>query len=318
MHPLTGDHAQSIGAWGELRLLAAIRHWLGDCAPPNPVGMGDDCAVLDRPAGNLLTVDSVIFGRHFDADVPPAAVGAKLMHRNLSDIAAMGGEPRFALLAGALPAATAHAWVAAMVQGLAAAARQHGVLIVGGDLAQSATDLVLTLTLTGHAARPLLRSGGQPGDHIVVTGQLGGSRAGRHYAFEPRLAEGRALAADPRITVAMDVTDGLATDLPKLLPAGCGAELDLAAVPLADAAVALAAGTGKPAWWHALCDGEDYELLFLVPAAVSITGWLAAWNADPRHAAATCIGRVVAGGRGLVDSRDGLPLRGVGGYEHFS
>lgn len=263
-HPFTPDVDAGIGACGEAALLARIRNWLGDAMPPPPCGMGDDASVLPRDVGNLLAADPVIWGVHVDAAVPPAAVGAKLLKRNLSDMAAMGGEPRYATVTLQAGPDLAITWLEAFTRGLATCAQRYGVAIVGGDLAQTPRgQMSASLTLTGHTTRPLLRTGGQPGDAIWVTGELGGSRWGRDWQFVPRVREGQALATMDAVHALIDVTDGLGKDLPALLPAGTEAVIDLHALPLSPFAYQAAAASGQPAWAHALADGEDYELALL-------------------------------------------------------
>lgn len=313
MDPFSDNPPDTLGAIGELGLLRHIRLWLGPTCPPPPHGMGDDCAVLPpaAAAANLLTTDSLVYQRHFTAALAPEEAGAKLLKRSLSDIAAMGGIPLQAVLAGCFPRRTALAWLERFVRGLAVCAEAHGVAMVGGDLSETATDLVTNLTLLGRADRPLLRTGGGAGDRVCVTGRLGGSLVNqRHARFTPRLAEGRALAADPAIRVCIDLTDGLRKDLAALLSPGVAARLDLTALPLhADAG-------GDPA--RALDDGEDYELLFLLPRDIDPAAWLADWAARGLTPA-TCIGELVEHPRAiLLDARTGQPLPPGHGYEHFN
>src|SRR5690606_14694663 len=236
MHPFTDNPADSVAALGERRLIAAIARWLGDTGPAAPAGIGDDCAVLPRPRHRaLVTVDPVIYGEHFDDAVAPSAAGAKLLKRNLSDIAAMGGTPRAAVLALALDRTVRTDWLRAFYRGLAAVARRHAVKIVGGDIAHQKGGLAATLTLFGEAApgdRVLTRAGARRGDWIYVTGRLGGSLPSRHHwRFTPRLAEGRWLAARPEVRAMMDLSDGLAKDIHALAPAGCTAAVEPDAIP---------------------------------------------------------------------------------------
>src|ERR1700710_2389880 len=126
MTPFTSIRAESVIAQGELKLIAGIRRWLGSASPKSPFGIGDDCAVIPPTKNHqLVTTDPVIFGRHFDDTVPPQAVGAKLLKRNLSDIAAMGGKPVAAVISLALAPETSVAWLRRFYLGLAACARQH-------------------------------------------------------------------------------------------------------------------------------------------------------------------------------------------------
>src|SRR5882757_8441711 len=138
MNPFTSNLAHSVAAHGERKLIAGIRQWLGRASPAAPFGIGDDCAVIPPTKRHqLVTTDPVIWGQHFDATVPARAAGAKLLKRNLSDIAAMGGRPTVAVLALTLDARTSVAWLGQFYRGLAACARQYRVLIVGGDVAQA-------------------------------------------------------------------------------------------------------------------------------------------------------------------------------------
>lgn len=316
--PFTKQAEARIGARGEVALLRLIREWLGDTAPPPPAGMGDDTAVLPEGVGNLLTTDSLVYGRHFDAGLPPAAAGAKLLKRNLSDIAAMGGQPGVAVLAGFLPPQTALAWLEDFTRGLAACAREWGVAVVGGDLAETTDFLGFNLTLTGTAMRPLRRAAAEPGDEIWVTGELGGSLAGHHAGFVPRLEEGAWLAGHVEVHSAIDVTDGLAKDLPALLVPGCQAFLQLDRLPLRAAARAAATASGRDVTAHALTDGEDYELLFTASPRWRSDGGEEAW-ARRFATPLTCIGEVRAGtgAEPLVDAATGQPLSFGSGYAHF-
>lgn len=281
-HPFTSSPTRSVAALGETQLIAGIRRWLGSVSPARPFGIGDDCAVLPvRAARQLITVDPVIYGRHFDDGVPPRAVGEKLLKRNLSDIAAMGGRPTYAVVALALAADLRTDWLEAFHRGLAACARRHGVKIVGGDVAGTAPGFFgAWLTLHGESAgrRVLTRTGAHRGDWILVTGPLGGSRPGHHYRFTPRLAEGAWLARQPDVVSMIDVSDGIAKDLAELTPAGTVPDVLPRAIPLSRAARKIAATSGRPAWWHAVTDGEDYELLFTVRRAADLPRLMTKWH----------------------------------------
>lgn len=277
MDPFTHQPADAVSAWGETKLILALRRWLGNTTPPDPFGIGDDCAVLPPSRHpRLVTVDPVIYGEHFDASLSPRAVGMKLLKRNLSDIAAMGGRPTEAVIALALDPSVSLAWVKGFYLGLATTARAHQVSLVGGDVATLRGGLVATLTLLGEASSPrvLTRQGGQPRDHLFVTGRLGGSLpSGRHWKFQPRLAEGRWLAARLDVHSMLDLSDGLAKDVLTLASPGLTPALDPTALPL-HRHVTLA---------QALTDGEDYELLFTVAEKTSPATFLAAWKmAFPR------------------------------------
>jgi len=268
MKIFTDTRSQSVAAHGELRLIAEMRRWLGDTCPRAPFGIGDDCAVLPPTRhAQLVTTDPVIYGRHFDDAVPPRAAGAKLLKRNLSDIAAMGGRPVATVLSLALAPETNVAWLRLFYLGLAACARRHRVKVVGGDITEAPAGFFgAFLTLHGEATgrRVVTRHGARKGDWLYVTGTLGGSLLGHHHRFEPRLAEGVWLAGRAEVRAMMDLSDGLAKDLGSLTPAGLAPALDGAAIPVSTAARQLAQRTGRSPLSHALGDGEDYELVIVV------------------------------------------------------
>ncbi len=316
-------HPATLATLGENRLIHAIQDWLGSANPPPPHGIGDDCAVLPRrKARQLVTVDPVIAGRHFDDRMPARAVAEKLLKRNLSDIASMGGRPHSAVVALAAPPSLPLAWLRGFYRGLASCARTYGVHIVGGDCAQTTGPFSAFLTLLGDAPRrPLTRTGARPGDLLFVTGSLGGSILGKHTRFHPRLEEGRWLAERREVHAAMDLSDGLGKDLAALVPDGGEALIDPRALPISPAARRLARRTRRDPIDCALNDGEDYELLFAA-APRGVEALIVAWH----RALATplsCIGRIdrnASGGPGdrAIRFEPSLP-RGVltQGYEHF-
>ncbi len=324
MNPFSEKTSETIASLGEQKLLARIRRWLGAAAPASPAGMGDDCAVLPaakNPARSrgktgapaaLVTVDPVIFGEHFDAAVPPRAVGRKLLRRNLSDIAAMGGRPRAAVLALALDPRTRLDWLEAFYRGLAADARRFGVPLVGGDLATHRGGLVATLTLLGETtapgARALTRSGALVSDFIAVTGRLGGSLpSGRHHSFTPRLAEGRWLARRPEVAALMDLSDGLAKDIHSLTPSGAKPLLFGELLPR-HAGVDLRG---------ALADGEDYELLVALRGTPdSLRKLLAAWRRAFPRVPLTVVGQFAPSAADPAE-HGALDLSAYHGFEHF-
>ncbi len=281
MKIFTRHRSDSVLARGERRLIGDMQDWLGPVSPRTPFGIGDDCAVLP-PArrAQLVTTDPVIYGGHFDDTVPARAAGAKLLKRNLSDIAAMGGRPGSAVLSLALAPATSVRWLREFYLGLAACARSHDVKIVGGDITQAPAGFFgAFLTLHGEATGPrvLTRTGARAGDAIFVTGRLGGSRLGHHYKFTPRLREGAWLAAQPEVVAMMDISDGIAKDIWALTPAGLIASINPADIPVSAAAKALARWSGRPALEHALADGEDYELLFAIRGKKRTDEFAARW-----------------------------------------
>lgn len=224
------------------------------------VGPGDDCAVVNAPGARelwLLKTDCVVEGIHYRPEDDPARVGRKAINRALSDIAAMSGLPRHALVTIFSPPEVPVAYWKALYEGLGAAAECHAVGIVGGETTRAPMKAV-SVSLIGYveSQRVLLRSTGKPGDRLFVTGTLGGSLSGKHLDFEPRLAESRWLGAHGHARAMMDLSDGLASDLPRLAAAsGCGFAIDSAAIPR---------NRGRTLH-QALTDGEDYELLFATP-----------------------------------------------------
>jgi thiamine-monophosphate kinase len=320
MDPFSQNAPETVAALGEKQLLRRIRQWLGQAAPPAPYGMGDDCAILPEDAGpvRLITTDSVVLGRHFSAQDPPGLVGAKLLKRNLSDIAAMGGVPAQAVIAGFLPRHTRLDWLEACLRGIAETALAHGVPLVGGDLAESAHDLALNITMLGTGTRLLQRKGGQAGDWICLTGPVGGSRAGRHLRFTPRLAEGQALARTRGVHACIDVSDGLAIDLPQLLPEKLSAAIDPQALPIHPDARDAARESGRDPLWHALNDGEDHELLFLFTPDPAAWDSLAHRFASAGLAPPQRFGQLVpAGPAPILSAATGQPLPALQGYDHF-
>lgn len=317
MNPFTSRLAQSVAARGERRLIEDIRRWLGRASPAAPFGIGDDCAVIPPTKRHqLVTTDPVIFGQHFDATVAPRAAGAKLLKRNLSDIAAMGGRPVAAVVSLALAPQTSVRWLEQFYRGLAASALKHRVRIVGGDITQGPAGFFgAFLTLHGEsvASRVVTRTGARAGDAIYVTGALGGSLLGHHHAFTPRLAEGAWLAGRLEVRAMMDVSDGLAKDLDSLTPAGLLPALDAASVPASAAARRRAKNSKRTPLAHALSDGEDYELLIVVrvrDAARLERDWRRRFPTLPL----TRIGRFV---RKNQLPADALRLADYHGYEHL-
>ncbi|MBA3652217.1 MAG: thiamine-monophosphate kinase, partial [Chthoniobacterales bacterium] len=185
---------------GEEQLLAQIAV-SGSLSRQVVGGVRDDCAVLKTAAKGkgwlLLKTDAVVEGIHFSVSAPAAAVGWKAMMRPLSDIAAMAGQPLFAMITLALPGETEVSWVKALYQGLRRAAARFEVEIVGGETTATTGSKVIAVTLSGRvdAGRCVFRSAGKVNDVLFVTGRLGGSIAGRHLKFTPRLDEARWLAS---------------------------------------------------------------------------------------------------------------------------
>ena len=258
------------GNMGEFDLIATFRAR----TEPNSqlvIGIGDDCASLRFTPGRevLVTTDMLMDGRHFKlGEVTPEAVGYKAMAVNLSDIAAMAGEPVAAIVAVALPRGSAAEIAPRIHSGLLEAARGFGVAIVGGDTNAWDGPLVICVTLLGEVepGQAVRRSGATVGDAILVTGPLGGSLLGRHLRPVPRIAIARTLVGLGRIHAMIDVSDGLASDLVHILEesGGLGAMLDADAIPIHPDAYAMATQDSRSALDHALNDGEDFELIFTI------------------------------------------------------
>ncbi len=283
-------------------------------------GIGDDCAVV-RPGRRdpfdlLLKSDPVIEGVHFAATAPAEAVGHKALGRVLSDMAAMGGEPMWALIDLVAPASVPVKRLEGIYRGISRLARRHGVAIVGGDTSRGKT-LELHVFAVGRVARgrAVMRSGAKAGDVIYVTGALGGSGQGRHLRFEPRLAEGQWLAAKGWATAMMDVSDGLATDLRRMIAAsGTGAVIDAERVPVAVAAKKMR--DRRSPLEHALADGEDFELLFTVSRRQAAT-FESAWR---RQFSLRCtrIGEMTGqSGSFEIEEKGIRTTLKIRGYEHF-
>jgi len=223
-------------------------------------GAGDDCAVVKgvrRGELSLLKTDAIVEGVHFEASSAPRLVGRKALARVLSDVAAMGGRPGQALVTLILPPETEIAWVEAVYAGLYQLARQHGVSVVGGETTRG-IERILSVAMTGtvSAKKWAARGGGREGDVLLVTGKLGGSLGGRHFSFEPRLEQGQWLVEHFPIHAMMDISDGLAKDLPRLAGgAELGYRVDFDRLPRHRGC------SVEQAWG----DGEDYELLLAVP-----------------------------------------------------
>ena len=270
-------------------------------------GPGDDCAVLDLGSGPLLlaAVDQVISGVHYLPGTSPAKIAGKLLRRNVSDIAAMGGLPTHALLSLAVDPMD-ETWLLEFHRAMADHAAEYGISVIGGDMAKLFTPgEALSLTILGKVEREklCLRANAREGDLLFATGCFGNSfPSGHHLHFRPRLTEARFLAGD--YTCAMqDVSDGLLKDAARLAEAsGLALSLDSERIPLRS-------GAGLTG---ALTDGEDYELLFAVPenrAAALERAWPFPDTLLSR------IGRFV---RGTPGSVSGVPdQQSNTGYDHF-
>ena len=287
-------------------------------------GAGDDCAILDLGAPELILfkTDAVVEGIHFTRETPPEKIGRKALARCLSDIAAMAGSPVAALVTIALPPGFDPDFAAGVYDGLNALAEKYGVGICGGETTTNPSGFLLSIALLGVVPRDrqILRSGAQAGDAIFVTGELGGSLAGRHLDFEPRLAEARWLAEHFTLHAMMDLSDGLAGDLRHILRAsGVGAELLKSAVPVSRAAKLASRDHPSPRlpFLAALADGEDFELLFTVASRDAVK-LLDAWKHQFPKLRLSCIGKVIAGESIIIRDRARTYQLDTHGYAHFA
>jgi thiamine-monophosphate kinase len=321
-------------AQGEFELIARYFSRLGAERTDVRIGVGDDGAVIMPPSSRELVVvtDSLVEGVHFPKGSPAASIGHRSFAVNLSDVAAMGAEPAWALLALTLPEAD-EAWLAQFSRAAGDLCRKHGVSLIGGDTTRGPLSITVTLMGIVPIGVALERKGGQPGDAVFVTGSPGDSAAGlaleqgRLHVTDPMSAQilrDRFLFPTPRCDIGValrglasaciDVSDGLGGDLEKLCVAsGCGAELDAAALPVSDAL--LAAVGRESAREYALTGGEDYELLFSVPLA----RLGAMTNAVARGLGPlTRIGSLVAGKGVRVFARGGVMQFSGSGFDHFA
>ena len=268
-------------------------------------GIGDDCAVLRPPRGHdlLVTTDFSLEDVHFRRDWhPPESAGHRCLARGLSDIAAMGGEPLAAFLSLALPRSLPQRWADGFLRGLLRLARSFKVVLAGGDIAQSPAGVLADIMVVGSVprGRALLRSGAKPGDVLYVTGALGASaaaihrlRAGRklrpaqnrpHFFPVPRIAAGQALRQRRLASAAIDLSDGLSTDLSHICEeSGVGAVVYAESVPVAKGATLDLALHG----------GEDYELLFTAPPRTRVPTQIAGVRI-------TRIGEIIRGNRVFI------------------
>jgi thiamine-monophosphate kinase len=255
------------------------------------LGIGDDAALLRVPAGHelVLTTDALIEGAHFFPGAPARSLGHRALAVNLSDIAAMGAIPSWALLSLNMPSAD-DSWLREFAIGFGALAHHHGVALVGGNLGRGPLSITVQLAGFVPAGQALRRDGAHAGDELYISGTIGDAAQGlialreasaapdedRRYfqqRFEypaPRVALGAGLRGIA--TACIDLSDGPYTDAQRLLQAsGCGAELSIESLPLSQP---LRRALGEGAWRAALCGGEDYELCFTAPpgTAAQIAG----------------------------------------------
>jgi len=331
--------------FGEDELLAAIRKVLSGSGPGVVIGVGDDAAVVARGGGDgVLTADILVEGVHFDRALSSARdLGFKAIVANVSDVAAMGGSPRYALISLVLSAEIEAPWVMELYGGMLGACEEYGMTLVGGDLSGGPA-VVVSVAVTGEVAgnRAVTRSGARSGQRLVVTGTLGGSAGGlalarapaakvaealgsdwgralldAHFRPHARVGEGQTLA-QLGATAMMDLSDGLALDLSRLCSESvAGARVDLSSVPVAPELRRLAAALEVDPLELALSGGEDYELLAaLAPQSVAE----ASDRLGERFGVPLSDIGEVTDGRGIVavDAAGGERPLEAKGWDHFA
>lgn len=337
----TGADPSTARAEGERDLIAAIRARVPAAPAWLTVGIGDDAAVAEpeRGALEILTTDALVEGVHFDRRVStPHDIGWKALAVNLSDVAAMGGTPRLALLSLGIPAGTPAAALHELIDGFLALAADARVTLAGGNITRSPGPLFVDVTVTGFARRRhvLTRAGARVGDDLYVTGEIGAAAAGlgwsrrsneldaiegidacvrRHRAPVPRVRFGALLGRNRAASACMDLSDGLADGVRQIAEAsGLGATIDGGAVPIPAAAVEWFQRAGADPLMAALAGGDDYELLFAAPRRSR--GRLATVVRQARGLPVTRIGQLTADSA-LVVVRNGADEPLPGGFVHF-
>jgi thiamine-monophosphate kinase len=326
---------------GEFGLIARFSPAFLKKLPVSVVGIGDDCAVLPwtRRERLLVTTDMLIEDSHFLREaISPRDLGDKSLAVNLSDIAAMGGRPRWAFLSLGLPADMKVGWIDAFFSGFSRSAKTADVRLLGGDTTKSPDRLVINIAVLGtiRADRIKYRSGARPGDIIVVTGNLGDSGGGlrvllegrprgrdedflvrAHHRPRPHLAEGAWLAAQPGVRAMIDVSDGIDSDLERIMERSrCGASVDLDRLPLSRPLRRSAAKYGWDAQEVAASGGEDYCLLATIDPAEFPK--VAAGFRRKFGRPLSAIGKIQTRRRGLSYSRSGAAVSlGRRGFDHF-
>lgn len=271
---------------GEFGLINKLRHKTKKRSKTIKIGIGDDCAVISNSNCDLLTTtDMLLEGVHFDLKYfSPELLGKKAVAVNLSDIAAMGGSPLYILISLGIPTSTRVEFVEKLYDGFESMAKKYNCNIIGGDVSNSISGLIISITVIGEAMKNVLirRAGARVKDKIFVTGNLGDSAAGleilkrytpvkknklieKHLCPKPRLEEGQILAEKIGVSAMIDLSDGLASDLKRICEESkCGARIYLNKIPLSHGLRRLKKSINKNILDYALLGGEDYELLFTV------------------------------------------------------
>lgn len=255
----------------------------------NLIGIGDDCAVIpiDDEKSQLITTDTLVDSIHFiSAKTKPVDLGYKALAVNLSDIAAMGGTPKYAFLCLTTPQDIEVEWYDKFFEGFKLCCDQFEVKLLGGDMTKTSSHLVITVTVLGIAAKDKIkyRSTAKPGDLICVTDKIGDSVGGlyaylnelpsseaveylknAHFKPHPHIAEGKWLAAQSGVHAMLDISDGIESDIHRIMEkSGCGAEIELTRLPLSDWFIKVAKEQNWQMWELAFTGGEDYCLMLTV------------------------------------------------------
>ena len=295
---------------------------LARCNDTVIIGAGhDDCGhvnVSDMQALAFST-DTVVEGTHFDAEADPLQIGYKAVAAALSDLAASGCRPLWGLVALNMRRGLGDRWAMRLMEGIVSCSQKYNLSIIGGDTtsAYGPTSVNITVGGTPYGESAIMRYGVGEGDLLIVTGELGGSILGKHMMPVPRFAEIEKLIQLVEVKSCMDITDGLAMDISRMLAvSNLGAVLEEPEIPISKDAIALAEKSGKTPMEHALSDGEDFELLF----SISESSWkklLEVWPGVGIKTKLSCIGRV-ENNQGLrVATSDGtLKMLDATGYEH--
>ena len=328
---------------GETGLIERLRAtYAGAAGNGLALPIGDDAAVLDVPAGLqvVVTTDLLVEDIHFRRDWSDFySIGWKAAAANLSDMAAMGADPTFTFVSLALPPDETVEGIERLYDGLGDCLSRYGAKLAGGDTNRTPGGLAINITQMGTVpmGSALKRSGAKPGDTLLVTGTLGSSAAGLallqqhgaaradklcrelvqvHRRPQPRVVAAQALRGLGLVHSCMDLSDGLALDLPKLCAAsGVGARVDVSALPVSADLEAMAAELGHPALNFALGGGEDYELLLsAAPADVDTLRAAAAATGT----ALTSIGEITRAGLHFVDAGGADWPAAAGSWDHFT
>ncbi|MDI3542926.1 MAG: thiamine-monophosphate kinase [Candidatus Atribacteria bacterium] len=328
--------------WGEFGIISYLKDFFPGGGERVILGIEDDCAVVKGPRDfyYLLTCDSQVENVHFVLSLfSPFSLGKRVLAVNLSDIAAMGGKPLFALLSWVLRPDIEAEWLKEFARGIKEEAETFGVNIIGGNLSRTESQIVFDLTLVGEVESDyplLLRCNSRPGDLVLVTGTLGDSRAGleitlqgseeerekysflleRFFTPSPRLQVGRLLHSLKERIALIDVSDGFSQDLGHIAEeSGVGAVVEVDKLPISPTLREWSEEKGKDPFLFALSGGEDFELIFTVPRerGEEIKQFIEKESGIP----VTIVGEIVFG-RGVSFKRGGKEEKETAsGWNHF-